>query len=93
MIILTNIKNYYNSQIAYLEIFQNKNRKKNENTNKFIFGFLYQHIQKAQISPYFVYYLCLKWLYIYVLYFSNPIIQQKGFCKLTYELLIFIIIL
>jgi len=83
LIILTNFKNYYNSQIAYIEMFENFNKKKKEKTNRFLFKYIYRNMPQTKVSPFFVYYLLAKWMLVYFLYFSNDMIQQNGFCKIS----------
>jgi len=63
---------------------EDKKEKKKENI--FIFKSIYQNMSQTQISPYFIYYLVAKWMFIYVLYFSNPLISQVGFCKMRFAL-------
>ena len=63
-------------------------KKKEEKTNRFVFKFLYQNMPQSKISPFFVYYLFAKWMLVYFLYFSNEMIQQKGFCKIRFKFIL-----
>ncbi|ORX55415.1 hypothetical protein BCR36DRAFT_347238 [Piromyces finnis] len=82
LIILTNFKNYYNSQTAYIEIFQSTRRKK-EKGRKYLFSYIYKNMPQTKITPIFIYYLIIKWLIVYVSYFFNDGISQIGFCRMS----------
>ncbi|ORX82936.1 hypothetical protein BCR32DRAFT_292326 [Anaeromyces robustus] len=83
MIILTNFKNYYNSQVAYSEMFRDMTNT-NNNTKKqiYIFKFIYKNMPHSKIAPIFIFYLIVKWLIVYMLYFLNSLVSQIGYCRL-----------
>jgi len=92
MIILTNFKNYYNSQIAYNEMFQGlKRRKEKDKNHKYIFSFIYKNMPQSTVTPFIIYYLTFKWIVVYLLYFHVKVVSQNGFCKMRLISIIFII--
>eukprot|EP00833_Pecoramyces_ruminatium_P008846 jgi/Orpsp1_1/1182878/evm.model.c7180000083021.1 len=58
------------------------NRRTEKYRSKFLFRYIYENMPQTRVATFFVYYLCVKWIYVYVLYFVDSSVRQEGFCTI-----------